>query len=147
MQKDPLGFGQLQTDPLRFQFHIITTWGLWIGKIDTSTKQPSVFLSKITTTWNSHDHYLVPKTLCQAHTCDVTIISSIFQLSFSSVGHLSLICCVQCVVNGGIKPGQKIASNMLLHNNLCIIKNHKKKNGCNGNSTKITLAVKSYYKI
>ena len=70
MQKDPLGFGQLQTDPLRFQFHIITTWGLWIGKIDTSTKQPLVFLSKITATWNSRDHYLLLKNLCQAHMCD-----------------------------------------------------------------------------
>ena len=51
MQKDPpWGFGQLQTDSLWFQFRIMTTWGLWIGKIDTLTKQPSVFLSKITVT-------------------------------------------------------------------------------------------------
>jgi hypothetical protein len=50
MQRDSWGFGQLQTDPLRFQFRIITTWGLWISKIDTSTKQSLVFLSKITAT-------------------------------------------------------------------------------------------------
>ncbi len=50
MQKDPWGIGQLQTDPLGFQFRIMTTWGLWIDKIDTSTKQHLVFLSKITAT-------------------------------------------------------------------------------------------------
>ncbi len=63
MQKDPWGFGQLQTDPLEFQFRIITTWDLWIRKIDTSTKQPFSFLSKITATWVSRDNYLLPKTL------------------------------------------------------------------------------------
>ena len=50
MQKDPWGFGQLQTNPLRFQFRFITTWSLWIRKIDTSTKQPFSFLLKITAT-------------------------------------------------------------------------------------------------
>ena len=50
MQKDPWGFGQLQTDLLRFQFCIITACGLWIGKIDTSIKQLLDFLSKITAT-------------------------------------------------------------------------------------------------
>jgi hypothetical protein len=44
MQRDPLGFGQLQTDPLGFQFRIITTCGLLIRKIDTSTKLPFSFL-------------------------------------------------------------------------------------------------------
>ena len=44
MQRDPWGFGQLQTHFLGFQFRIITTWGLWIRKINTPTKEPFSFL-------------------------------------------------------------------------------------------------------
>ena len=47
-KETPWGFGQLQTDLLGFQFRIITTWGLSICKIDTSTKQLLKFLLKIT---------------------------------------------------------------------------------------------------
>lgn len=42
---------------------------------------------------------------------------------------------------------KKKASNMLQHKNLALLKTTKKKNWCKGNSTKITLAVKSYYNI
>ena len=51
------------------------------------------------------------------------------------------------VVNGRSHQAKKIASNMLLRNNLALLKTTKKKNWSNGNSTKITLAVKSNYKI
>jgi hypothetical protein len=50
LDKYDLKKAKMQKDPLGFQFCIITTCGLWIGKIDTSTKQPSDFLSKITAT-------------------------------------------------------------------------------------------------